>query len=101
MNSNQIKEVAKKYAKFESFFYLGRNILYPTSGECSLKCKELSYVHSESYSAGELKHGPLALVGEEFPCIFLNTKSKFYHKTISNIQEVKARKGNILGVITE
>lgn len=101
IQTNKIQEIAKKYAKFPSFFYLGRNILYPTAGECSLKCKELSYVHSECYSAGELKHGPLALVGEDFPCIFLNPKSKFYHKTISNIQEVKARKGNILGIITE
>lgn len=101
MNSNQIKGIAKKYSGFTNFFYLGRNILYPTSGECSLKCKELSYVHSESYSAWELKHWPLALVSEDFPCIFLNTKSRFYHKTISNIQEVKARKGNILWIITE
>lgn len=100
MNSNNIRDIAKQYSHFNSFFYLGRNILYPTSGECSLKCKELSYIHSESYSAWELKHWPLALVGEDFPCIFLNTKSKFYHKTISNIQEVKARHGNILGVIT-
>ncbi len=99
--TNQIKEIAKKYVWFTNFFYLGRNILYPTSWECSLKCKELSYIHSESYSAWELKHGPLALVWEDFPCIFLNTKSRFYHKTISNIQEVKARKGNILGIITE
>lgn len=101
MNTHKIKEVAQKYTQFKSLFYLGRNILYPTSGEASLKCKELSYIHSESYSAWELKHGPLALVWEDFPCIFLNPKSKFYHKTISNIQEVKARKWNILGVISE
>ena len=101
LNTHKIEKIAKEYAGFKSLFYLGRNILYPTSGEASLKCKELSYIHSESYSAWELKHGPLALVGEDFPCIFLNTKSKFYHKTISNIQEVKARKGNILWVISE
>lgn len=72
-------------------FVLGRNILYPVSGEASLKCKELSYIHTESYSAGELKHGPLALVGPEFPCIVFNPEGKFYHKTVSNIKEIQAR----------
>ncbi len=62
MNCNKIKDVVKKYSKYEDMFFLGRNLLYPVAGECSLKCKELSYIHTESYSTGELKHGPLALV---------------------------------------
>jgi glutamine---fructose-6-phosphate transaminase (isomerizing) len=62
IHAPHIREVAKKYKNYQSMFVLGRNILYPVSGEASLKCKELSYIHTESYSAGELKHGPLALV---------------------------------------
>lgn len=100
MNSNQIKEIAKKYSGYKDIFFLWRNLLYPIAGECSLKCKELSYVHTESYSTGELKHGPLALVWPEFPTVFLNTKSKFHHKNASNLQEVKARNGKTLWIIT-
>jgi glucosamine--fructose-6-phosphate aminotransferase (isomerizing) len=82
-------------------FVLGRNIFYPVSGEASLKCKELSYIHTESYSAGELKHGPLALVSPDFPCIVFNPEGKFYIKTVSNIKEIRAREGTVLGVVTK
>lgn len=75
--------------------------MYPVAGEASLKCKELSYMHYESYSAGELKHGPLALVGEHFPVMVFNPMGTHYHKTISNIQEVAARKAPVLGFISE
>lgn len=100
MNNNQIKDIAKKYSQYKDIFFLWRNLLYPIAWECSLKCKELSYVHTESYSTGELKHGPLALVWPEFPTVFLNTKSKFHHKNASNLQEVKARNGRTLGIVT-
>ena len=96
-----IKEVAEKYTKYSDMFVLGRNIFYPTAGEASLKCKELSYIHTENYSAWELKHGPLALVGPDFPCIFINPKGKHYVKTVSNIEEVRARSGVVLGIISK
>ena len=101
MNNNKIKEIAKKYSQYNDIFFLGRNMLYPVAGECSLKCKELSYAHTESYSTWELKHGPLALVWPNFPTVFLNTKGKFNHKNASNIQEVKARNGKVLWIVTQ
>ncbi len=97
----RIREIAKKYTKYQSMFVLGRNIFYPVSGEASLKCKELSYIHTESYSAGELKHGPLALVSPEFPCIVFNPEGKSYIKTVSNIKEIRAREGTVLGFVTK
>ncbi len=100
MQGPHIKKLAKKYSVYNDMFVLGRNYFYPVAGEASLKIKELSYIHSESYSAGELKHGPLALVSETFPTIVFNPMGKFYAKTISNIQEVSARKGPILGFIS-
>lgn len=100
MSGPHIKELAKKYSTYNHMFVLGRNYFYPVAGEASLKCKELSYIHCESYSAGELKHGPLALVSEEFPTMVFNPSGKFYSKTISNIQEVAARKGPILGYVS-
>lgn len=101
MQAPKIREVAKKYANSKSMFVLGRNYFYPAAGEAALKCKELSYIHCESYSAWELKHGPLALVSEKFPVIVFNPMGKFHSKTISNIQEVVARKGPILGYISK
>lgn len=94
------KELADKYSKYSNFFYLGRNLVYGTACECSLKLKELSYVHAEAYAAWELKHGPLALVWPNFPCIVINPKSLFRDKTISNIKEIKARNWTVLWVIT-
>lgn len=95
-----IEKIAKKYAHFKNFFFLWRNILYPVASECSLKVKELSYIHSESYSTGELKHGPLALVWPDFPCVVMNPENRFSHKTISNIREIRARNGRVLWIIT-
>ncbi|MDD3302588.1 MAG: glutamine--fructose-6-phosphate transaminase (isomerizing) [Candidatus Gracilibacteria bacterium] len=99
--SKEIKHLAKKYSNTKSLFYLGRNLLYGAAMEGSLKLKELSYIHSESYSSGEMKHGPLALVNKDFLCIFLNLKGVFQEKTNSNIKEVKARNGKVLGIITK
>jgi glucosamine--fructose-6-phosphate aminotransferase (isomerizing) len=82
-------------------FILWRNLLFPAAWECSLKCKELSYIHTESYSTWELKHGPLALVWPKFPCIVLNPSSRFYNKNVSNIKEIRAREWIVLWIITE
>ncbi len=101
MQAPKIRKLAKKYSSYKSMFVLGRNFFYPAAGEAALKCKELSYIHCESYSAGELKHGPLALVSEKFPVMVFNPMGKFYGKTISNIQEVVARKWPILGYISK
>jgi len=101
MQGPKIREIAKKYSKYQSMFVLGRNIFYPVSGEASLKCKELSYIHTESYSAWELKHGPLALVQPDFPCMVFNPAGKFYTKTVSNIKEIRAREGTVLGFVTK
>lgn len=94
------KTLADKYSKYNNFFYLWRNLVYWTACECSLKIKELSYVHAESYSTWELKHGPLALVWPNFPCIVINPKWINREKTISNIKEIKARDWIVLWVIT-
>jgi len=96
----QYKTLADKYSKYNNFFYLWRNLVYWTACECSLKIKELSYVHAESYSTWELKHGPLALVWPNFPCIVINPKWINREKTISNIKEIKARDWVVLWIIT-
>lgn len=96
----QIKALAKKYCKYDNFFFLWRNLLQWTAAECSLKLKELSYIHSEAYSTGELKHGPLALVKPDFPIIVINPTNDLREKTISNIKEIKARSGTVFGLIS-
>lgn len=92
--------IIKHYSQYKNFFILGRNVLYGIAAECSLKLKELSALHSEFYATGELKHGPLALVNPEMPCVVLNLKGVLREKTISNIKEIKARNGRVLGVVT-
>ncbi len=101
MQGPHIKKLAKKYSNYDDMFVLGRNYFYPVAGEASLKCKELSYIHCEAYSAGELKHGPLALVSPKFPTMVFNPMGKFYSKTVSNVQEVAAREGPILWFISK
>ncbi len=95
-----IKELAIKYSKYSNFFFLWRNLVYWTACECSLKLKELSYIHAEAYSTWELKHWPLALVWPNFPCVVINPKSIMREKTISNVKEIQARNGTILWIIT-
>ena len=97
---NHIKNLALEYSKYSNFFFLWRNLMYGTACECSLKLKELSYLHAEAYSTWELKHWPLALVWPNFPCIIINPKNVLRDKTISNIKEIKARNGRVLWVIT-
>ena len=81
--------------------YLGRGYGFPVALEGALKLKEISYIHAEGYPAAEMKHGPIALIDEEMPVVVIATKSSIYEKVISNIQEVKARKGKIIAIVTE
>ena len=100
MAAKSLNPIVEKYSKYQNFFFLGRNLLYGTAAEASLKLKELTYLHAECYSSGELKHGPLALIRPEMPSIVLNLKGVLRDKTESNIKEIKARNGVVLGVIT-
>jgi glucosamine--fructose-6-phosphate aminotransferase (isomerizing) len=96
-----IKEVAAKYKDASNALYLGRGCLFPVALEGALKLKEISYIHAEGYAAGEMKHGPIALVDDNLPVVVVAAKDYYYEKIVSNIHEVKARKGNIIAVITE
>jgi len=96
-----IKEVAAKYKDSINALYLGRGYLFPVALEGALKLKEISYIHAEGYAAGEMKHGPIALVDDNLPVVVVAAKDHYYEKIVSNIQEVKARKGNIIAVVTE
>ncbi|MDR0940991.1 MAG: glutamine--fructose-6-phosphate transaminase (isomerizing) [Bacteroidales bacterium] len=94
-------EVAKLYQNTRNCIYLGRGILFPVALEGALKLKEISYIHAEGYPAAEMKHGPIALIDENMPVIIIATKDKSYEKIVSNIQEVKARKGKIIAIVTK
>ena len=97
----QIKQVAAKYKDARDFLYLGRGYNFPVALEGALKLKEISYIHAEGYPAAEMKHGPIALVDENLPVVIVATKDSYYEKVVSNIQEIKARKGKVIAVITE
>ncbi|HDO35109.1 MAG TPA: glutamine--fructose-6-phosphate transaminase (isomerizing), partial [Nitrospirae bacterium] len=97
----EIKGVAKEFFKVTDFLYLGRGILYPIALEGALKLKEISYIHAEGYPAGEMKHGPIALIDEEIPVVFLRQEGKLGEKVFSNISEVKARNGRVIAVTAE
>ncbi len=97
----KIKALAKKYIKNNNFLYLGRGYNYPTALEGALKLKEISYVHAEGYSGGEMKHGPIALIDKDFPTIAIVTKNKVYEKMVSNLQEIKARSGPIIAIASD
>ncbi len=97
----QIKEIAEIYKDAKNFLYLGRGYNFPVALEGALKLKEISYIHAEGYPAAEMKHGPIALIDEEMPVLFLATNLSAYEKIISNIQEVKARKGKVIAVVNE
>ncbi|MFH1282597.1 MAG: glutamine--fructose-6-phosphate transaminase (isomerizing) [bacterium] len=96
-----IQRIARKYFKKSHFLFLGRHYNYPIALEGALKLKEISYIHAEGYPAGEMKHGPIALIDENMPVVVLATNSKVYEKTISNIQEAKTRGGIIIALISE
>ena len=97
-SSQQVAQIARKYLHVRDFLYLGRGINYPLALEGALKLKEISYVHAEGYPAGEMKHGPIALIDREMPVVVLATKNGVYEKVISNIEEVKAREGKVIAL---
>ncbi|MBU1165003.1 glutamine--fructose-6-phosphate transaminase (isomerizing) [Patescibacteria group bacterium] len=99
--SDEIREIAAKYQDNRNFLYLGRGNNFPIALEGALKLKEISYIHAEGYPAAEMKHGPIALIDENMPVVFIATKDKVYEKIMSNMQEVKARKGKIIAVANE
>jgi glucosamine--fructose-6-phosphate aminotransferase (isomerizing) len=99
--ASEIEAIAGRYRAYKNFLYLGRKFNYPIALEGALKLKEISYLHAEGYAAGEMKHGPIALIDENFPSVCLAPRDSAYEKMVSNIQEVKARNGPVLGIGTE
>ena len=99
--NDQMIELAEKYKDAKNFLYLGRGYNFPVALEGALKLKEISYIHAEGYPAAEMKHGPIALIDEEMPVVVIATNSEHYEKVVSNIQEVKARKGKVIAVVSE
>ena len=100
-DGEKIKAIAEKYQEAVNALYLGRGYLFPVALEGALKLKEISYIHAEGYAAGEMKHGPIALVDNNLPVVVVAPQDDYYEKVVSNIQEVKARKGNVIAVVTE
>lgn len=98
---DEIKEIAVRFQNAPNFLYLGRGYSFPVALEGALKLKEISYIHAEGYPAAEMKHGPIALITEEMPVVVIATKGPSYEKVVSNIQEVKARKGVVIAITTE
>ena len=96
-----IKKIARKYHKYEHFFYLGRKYNYPVALEGALKLKEVSYIHAEGYGAGEMKHGPIAMIDANVPSMIIAPSDSVYEKVVSNIQEIKARNGKVIAIATE
>ena len=99
--SLEIKNLAQKYSGFNNFLFLGRKYNYPVAYEGALKLKEVSYIHAEGLPAGEMKHGPIAMIDESFPSVCICLKDSVYEKNFSNIQEIKARNGKVLAIATE
>lgn len=100
-SADAVKAVALKHADASSFLFLGRGYNFPVALEGALKLKEISYIHAEGYPAAEMKHGPIALVDENLPVLFVATKDAYHEKVISNMQEINARKGKLIAVVTE
>jgi glutamine---fructose-6-phosphate transaminase (isomerizing) len=101
LTNDLIKEIAAEYKDVTNALYLGRGYNFPVALEGALKLKEISYIHAEGYPAAEMKHGPIALIDEAMPVFFIATQDSSYEKVVSNIQEVKARKGKVIAVVTE
>ena len=100
-HNDQIGLLARIFTYARNFIYLGRGYNYPVALEGALKLKEISYIHAEGYPAAEMKHGPIALIDSEMPVVVIATKNELYEKVLSNIQEVKARGGRIIALVTE
>src|SRR6187551_2417716 len=99
-SAEKVKKLAEKYKDARDFLYLGRGYNFPVALEGALKLKEISYIHAEGYPAAEMKHGPIALVDDQLPVVFIATKDAYHEKVLSNMQEIKARKGRVISVIT-
>ncbi len=99
--NDKIKQLSDKFFQATNFLYLGRGYSFPVALEGALKLKEISYIHAEGYPAAEMKHGPIALIDEQMPVVVIAPKASFYEKVVSNIQEIKARKGIVIGVVSE
>lgn len=100
-NTAPIQEIARRYAKYENFLFMGRGLNYPVAMEGALKLKEISYIHAEGYSSAEIKHGPIALINENTPSVFLVPDEGLRDKVISNMKEVKARDGRVIAIAVE
>lgn len=100
-DTSKIEAIANKYKDAADFLFLGRGYNFPVALEGALKLKEISYIHAEGYPAAEMKHGPIALVDEKLPVVFVATKDTYYEKIVSNIQEIKARKGQVIAVVSQ
>ncbi|MEW6061427.1 MAG: SIS domain-containing protein, partial [Bacteroidota bacterium] len=100
-DTSQIEHIAEEFHQTRNFLYLGRGYNFPVALEGALKLKEISYIHAEGYPAAEMKHGPIALIDENMPVVVIATKDSTYEKIISNIQEVKARKGRVIAVAND
>ncbi len=100
-SADDIRAVAKKYTDFRDFLFIGRKYGFPCALEGALKLKEVSYIHAEGYAAGEMKHGPLAMITPEFPSFAIAPDSPLLEKTYSNIEEIRAREGKVVAVATE
>ena len=98
---SEIRGLAEAYADARNFLYLGRGLQFPVALEGALKLKEVSYIHAEGYPAAEMKHGPIALIDEDMPVVVLAPRDAVYQKVVSSIEEVKARHGRIIAVVTD
>jgi glucosamine--fructose-6-phosphate aminotransferase (isomerizing) len=99
--SSAIESIAREYADNANFLYLGRGFNFPVALEGALKLKEISYIHAEGYPAAEMKHGPIALIDQNMPVVFIAPSDSVYHKVTSNIEEVKARGGKVIAIVTD
>ena len=99
--NEEILGIAEQYKDASNFFYLGRGLSFPVALEGALKLKEISYIHAEGYPAAEMKHGPIALIDKELPVIFIAAQESSYKKVLSNIEEVRCRKGRVIAIATE
>ena len=99
--NDKLAELSKTFTYAHNFIYLGRGYSYPVALEGALKLKEISYIHAEGYPAAEMKHGPIALIDAEMPVVVIATQNGLYEKVVSNIQEIKARKGKVIAFVTK
>lgn len=98
---SQIQKIAKEYSQYNNFAYLGRKYNYPIALEGAMKLKEISYLHAEGFAAGEMKHGPIAMIDPKFPSVFIIPSDSVYEKNLSNLEEIKARKGPVIAIATQ